>query len=390
MIDEIKTTNSFASRVEDVLKGEFKQPMSRALIMLALFEANRCLLSSFPGMKPFQRKIAVLSTALDIIQTLDFLTDEQKTHLSTMTRKNDTKPVIAKMAFNRAHKLENEVKTCIIPDIEKLLGEGKSHDQICDEFLQMRFEKVTEKSGPVPPFWSYRRLPIFLIYLVYYRNLEEDPSIFDAVAPRPLAEMPSKRPENLCEYVLRNWSWSWNKANTVGSNAEGAKGDPNISAKKDFEMSIGKKQVSTASFEDRLHLLMGIKVRMELLKQMEDEDVFPKRRVVKEKRMLIKALPPPISYDNRRTSTMVTKLHLELLKGMKDVLPKKMYANQMKTLFVGLAPLPTSDVNGSSKDADSDNDKQAKEGDTDVMVTERGWEEVGGIDEMNSAVSFIA
>jgi hypothetical protein len=41
MIDEIKTTNSFASRVEDVLKGEFKQPMSRALIMLALFEANR-------------------------------------------------------------------------------------------------------------------------------------------------------------------------------------------------------------------------------------------------------------------------------------------------------------------------------------------------------------
>lgn len=251
-------------------------------------------------------------------------------------------------------------------------------------------EKVTEKSGPVPPFWSYRRLPIFLIYLVYYRNLEEDPSIFDAVAPRPLAEMPFKRPENLCEYVLRNWSWSWNKANTDGSNAEGAKGDPNISAKKDFEMSIGKKQVSTASFEDRLHLLMGIKVRMELLKQMEDEDVFPKRRVVKEKRMLIKALPPPISYDNRRTSTMVTKLHLELLKGMKDVLPKKMYANQMKTLFVGLAPLPTSDVNGSSKDADSDNDKQAKEGDTDVMVTERGWEEVGGIDEMNSAVSFIA
>ena len=66
-------------------------------------------------------------------------------------------------------------------------------------------EDVLKKTGPAPPCFEFQHIPIVVIYRVYYRNLEIDPQIFPATPPR-VAEVPSKRPEDVCIYALENWS----------------------------------------------------------------------------------------------------------------------------------------------------------------------------------------
>lgn len=95
------------------------------------------LLPRFPSMRPFERKIALITTAIDLIYTLDFLTEEQKAGIVTLTVKNDTKPCIVKIVNANRDKL---IREQFLPDIEKLLSEEKSHEEICDEFIQMKYE----------------------------------------------------------------------------------------------------------------------------------------------------------------------------------------------------------------------------------------------------------
>ena len=101
------------------------------------------LLPRFPSMRPFERKIALITTAIDLIYTLDFLTEEQKAGIVTLTVKNDTKPCIVKIVNANRDKL---IREQFLPDIEKLLSEEKSHEEICDELVQMKYEVRTCKS----------------------------------------------------------------------------------------------------------------------------------------------------------------------------------------------------------------------------------------------------
>lgn len=191
----------------------------------------------WPSMRPFQRKMAILYTALDLIYTLDFISDEDKARIISMTPKNkvNAKPIIARMAFNRAQGLEREIGNKILNGVEKLLVWGeKSHDQVCSAFVQNLFvsnvfvvdlvlgvnfhfyskpafhqtqtqEEVTGKFGAHPPLWIFNRRPIFLIYQVYYRGLIVDPNIFEVQAPR-IVELPNAKPACLAAYVLSTWS----------------------------------------------------------------------------------------------------------------------------------------------------------------------------------------
>eukprot|EP00804_Cyclotella_cryptica_P019342 CCRYP_006175-RE/>CCRYP_006175-RE protein AED:0.39 eAED:0.39 QI:453/0/0.5/1/1/1/2/0/129 len=116
--------DSFAKRVNDALHGQFKPQMSHAVILLAVFEANRIQATERAIARPFQRKIAVLTAAIDLIYTLDFLTDDEKARLVSMTPqdKKCAKPIIARIAFHRAERLEEEVQSKILPGVEKMMG----------------------------------------------------------------------------------------------------------------------------------------------------------------------------------------------------------------------------------------------------------------------------
>jgi hypothetical protein len=96
---------------------------------------------AWPTLRPFQRKIAILHTALDLIYTLDFISDEDKSHIVSLAPKNkpDAKPIIARMALHRAEGLETEIQNKILGGIEKLMGEEMTHDEVCDAYVQNLF-----------------------------------------------------------------------------------------------------------------------------------------------------------------------------------------------------------------------------------------------------------
>lgn len=185
--------------------------------------------------KNFQRKIALLTIAIDLIYTLDFLSNDEKARLTSKTPKleKDAKPTIARIAFHCAKLLERRVQTEILSYAEKFTGEGKTHDQFCDEIVQSLYvsdlfecvplsifsrnlnsskcwapsidqEGMTGKSDPHPPLWIFRRKPIFLVYRVYYRGMHIDPKVFEAKLPRKV-NVPNKRPVDLVAFVYGTW-----------------------------------------------------------------------------------------------------------------------------------------------------------------------------------------
>lgn len=88
-------------------------------------------------MRQFERNIALITTAMDLIYALDFLTDEQKAGIVSLTVKNDTKPCIAKITgANRV----KQIKEQFLPGIGELLSEEKTHEEICKEFVQKKYE----------------------------------------------------------------------------------------------------------------------------------------------------------------------------------------------------------------------------------------------------------
>jgi hypothetical protein len=95
----------------------------------------------WPKLRPYQRKITILHLALDLIYTLDFITDEEKAHIISMSPKNkgNDKPIIARMAFHRAQGLAKEIESKILSGVEKLMDGDKTHDQVCDAFVQNLF-----------------------------------------------------------------------------------------------------------------------------------------------------------------------------------------------------------------------------------------------------------
>ena len=394
-------------------------------MMLVLFESNRILLPRYPEMRPFQRKIALLTTALDLVHSLDFLTESQKAKLVSIARKEDSKPMIAKMAFGRAQHLGEEVNAKILADVKELLGSDVSHEEICEAFLQGKYEEITDKTGEQRPiFWEFNRMPIFAIYRVFYRGLEMDPGIFPAVAPR-IVDVPPKRPEDLCEYVLRNWTpvdsiVKPDAEMNIDDNAASPKNPRTIKhcgRKQGFRKArcVEMLDDSSAVFEEekpmankmgraekqgpkahrpRLQLLMELKMRMEILKEM--EGCIPEKRTKKEMMLLLRALPPPADpatgVGNRHAFIMEAKLRLELLKEMKGIIPQKRYANEMRKLFWGLPALAgnSQDMNnefaGETKaETEVTNDKAEEETNADDTT----WEEVEVMEEVNSAVSEI-
>ena len=100
---------------------------------------SRSLDPRYPSLRPFQRKIATLTTVMDLINSLDFLTEEQKTEIVSMKWKNSKQPIIAHMTSGRAQRLEEEIRTIILPVVEKLLSANKSHEQVCDEYVQKQY-----------------------------------------------------------------------------------------------------------------------------------------------------------------------------------------------------------------------------------------------------------
>ena len=61
--------------------------------------------------------------------------------MTPRNKKENAKPIIARMAFNRAQGLASEVESKILKGVENLLvrGDNMSHEEVCDAFVQNLF-----------------------------------------------------------------------------------------------------------------------------------------------------------------------------------------------------------------------------------------------------------
>lgn len=398
-MNTMTTSNSFASRLEDALKlwGQFKPSMNRSFLILALFEAKRCLLPRFPSMRPFERNIALIATTMDLIYTLDFLSAEQKAGIVSLTVKNDTKPCIAKITFANRGK---QIQEAILPGIEELLSEEKTHDEICDEFLQKKYQEKTGETGARPPLWEFRNIPSFLVYRVYYRKLEIDQDIFVPVAPREV-NVPVDRPGTVWQYAIRNWSpmdESYDKAsytdltakhngNSIARDSGANKADGKECPKMNGNKTVEGKGALKVNHKKRLELLMEIKIRLELLKEL--EGIFPEKRMARETKILFSALPPALAASevkNRQAAIMEAQLRMDLLKKMKTVIPPKKIANEMRKLFMGLPPLPTCGNGGGEAKVEASKVRKHTNNNNGEKIEEDGWESVNEMKDVNVAV----
>lgn len=262
----------------------------------------------YPQLRPFQKKYALITTTVDLLNTLDFLNDYHRQEI--MFRTNASKePLGPDLAWRRMKLLTREINQTILPKAKEMIendeNSEKSHDEICALVLQRMFVssfRLIDKAGcsllqyasilpiqsllysiwpcqedntvntkPHPPMWEYNHTNVFTVYRIYYRGVVVDPAIFPAKPPR-VVEVPAKRPAD---------------RNTAGENGGDAQSIPLA------QMTIGAvkrgKNVEMSD-EERRAMLQEVKDHTELLKQF--EGVIPGEELAARKRALFAALPP--------------------------------------------------------------------------------------------------
>mmetsp|Transcript_28501 Transcript_28501/g.48486 ORF Transcript_28501/g.48486 Transcript_28501/m.48486 type:complete len:230 (-) Transcript_28501:116-805(-) len=223
-------------------------------------------------------------------------------------------------------------------------------------------------------------MPIFLVYRVYYRKLVLDQDIFAPIAPREV-DVPSKRPDiPVWKYVVGNWSPK-SDASSETSNLDadaGVRGSKGGIFKANLNKADEGKPCVKSNHKKRLERLMELKVRLELLKEIEEQ--VPKGRVRKEMSLLLSALPPPLAAEevqNRQAAIIEAQLSMELLKKMKTAIPcKRRIVREMKKLYK--AQRAKAFVKGLGNKTDDEAEL--------ASYNDDGWENLDDMKIVNSAI----
>ena len=134
----IVDSDTFPARLKRAIGGTYVPAMRRAVQVVVLFEANRCLKDRYSVLRPFQRKIALYDTAVDIINTLNYIPVYHR--ISIMFRTASGKvPLTPDLAWRRMKVIEREITKAIISKIEPLLEDNASHNELCEEFIQSQY-----------------------------------------------------------------------------------------------------------------------------------------------------------------------------------------------------------------------------------------------------------
>lgn len=274
--------NTFPIRVKQAVRGTYHSCMRRSLQSIALYEADRCLTARYPDMRPFQRKYALLATAVDLLKTVDFLNDYHRQEI--MFRTNASKENLApELAWRRMKLISREINQTIMPKARELVKKDenseKSHAEICSMLLQVMYDETTEhkssKNQEYPPLWEYNHNNVFTVYRMYYRGVVVDPNIFPAIPPR-VVEVPTRK--------------QGNDQQATNNVAKGGGDAPSIPlAKMTISPGKGRNNVEMPDGERRA-MLKEVKDHTELLKEF--EGVIPDEELANRKRALYAALPP--------------------------------------------------------------------------------------------------
>lgn len=181
--------DTFQLRVRNATKGRYQQVMRRSLQSIALWEAHRSLESRYAQLRPFQRKYALVATAVELLKTLDFLDYYQRQEVMYRTIAS-REPISAELAWKRMKVLARDIGATIVPRARDLLardeGLGRTHDEMCDALLQAMYDESREGNTcePYPANWEFKHNNVFTVYRIYYRGVGLDPDVFPATPPK--------------------------------------------------------------------------------------------------------------------------------------------------------------------------------------------------------------
>lgn len=129
---------TFPEHLLDILNGVYTVNMRRSVQTCVLIEADRCLNLQYGRLKAFQRKVALHDTATDIVETLTFIPSHHRVEI--MYRTASSKVMLSpELTWRRMKLIDREIKKTIVPKIMELVAPGKTHDEVCKEYLQLEY-----------------------------------------------------------------------------------------------------------------------------------------------------------------------------------------------------------------------------------------------------------
>lgn len=323
--------DSFQVRVKNALNGQYKPCMRRSLQAVALYEADRSLKHLYPQLRPFQKKHALYATAVDLLSTLDFLTENHEQEI--MFRTNASKDLLTpQLAWRKMKMAAREIKQTILPKAKEVMetdasNKGKSHEEFCELLLQTMFEEKRGSGVPHPPMWEFNHNHLFTIYRVYYRGIEVDPELYSP-KPNRMVTVPVKKHVNVpIPEVGASVPPALAKAN---GKVRGKGGQKRREMLKELE---DHPAIAKANGKVRGKGGLAKQKRREMLKELQDHPAIAKANgKVRGKGGLAK--------QKRRAMLKEIKLHTDLLNEFEGVIPKEALLERKMALCNALLSTP--------------------------------------------------
>mmetsp|Transcript_9678 Transcript_9678/g.16103 ORF Transcript_9678/g.16103 Transcript_9678/m.16103 type:complete len:303 (+) Transcript_9678:156-1064(+) len=269
----------------------YENNMRRSLQTIVLYEANRCILSALPTLRPFQRKLAYLDMANALVESLSTLLPHQKAEVLWRTG-TSKEPMNAETAWKRRKLLNKELDN--IKDAVSPLLAGRSHDEAIDAYIQLQFEAVTGNSCPVPRNWSHAHNNAIMCYRMYFRGDELNTAFPTPMPPKELY-IATDKPASMATAMTPSSVAAMSVTSSLASpqapvlvTAKLLKATPAASEETAPKEAADNK--SDAPPEDRRLVLKEVREHLDLLKEF--DGIIPAEDLVKRKRELFLAMPP--------------------------------------------------------------------------------------------------
>ncbi len=209
------------------------------------------------------------------------------------------------LTWRRMKLINREIKKNITPKIKALNLSGKSHDELCNYYLQREYEQVSGKKEPHHSNWEYTHDSHFTAYRMFYLGDDVNPNLPPAIDPNPHRVVPSvkpkqevieaenrKRQEKAAKLALKE---SRDASTTSPNKKQKTSATPGFQPAARSLLTTPRAAVpSSAQYrdsEERRELLKEIKDYLEVLNEF--KGIIPEIELITRKKVLFGRLPAP-------------------------------------------------------------------------------------------------
>mmetsp|Transcript_15955 Transcript_15955/g.22843 ORF Transcript_15955/g.22843 Transcript_15955/m.22843 type:complete len:156 (+) Transcript_15955:306-773(+) len=140
MVNILKNVQStlFSDRLAAAVGGRYDPAMRRSVQTVLMYEANRIVQEKYDTLRPFQRKSILFDTCTDLLNSLHFIPEYLRGEILFRTVTGKV-PLSPELVWRRMKVIDKEISKSILSAITPFLKEGKSHDDVCEDFIQHQY-----------------------------------------------------------------------------------------------------------------------------------------------------------------------------------------------------------------------------------------------------------